>query len=1398
MTKRPLSKYYKFDSKVSENNLCQSWIGINSFTNKRCFIKVSSQTSSFKEEEIRLILVNSYNYQKELYSFNILRPISKHREQGSLFIEYPHLDDRRWQMLSAKVLLEHFPGLLLNLCLTVDYLHLMNFVHCDLKINNFFVDSRRKTPHLKLIDLDFICPSNSLPKARIMGTPGHIAPEIMRNETIIPESDNFSLGISLRECLDGNGRVLKESGGLGESDTRKLRDFVESLIRPEPYDRPRLLISALHRYRIINDRDYSDARKSLFAAQLMTRFRKMKRSGLNTAEDVHKFFTRHNNILGVPGEFIGDLLNAFKARRLTTLQIIRSVFSETEIERYGDYWHVHIPDRVLLTCYRKLPAEIVGLSETNELLSDSEFVKNIDEISALINRLKAKREFLKAFIILKHILNSLESRSNDKVLKLKIYACHELGTLAVSLNRAADAIDYYQQLLKIDAESRENTLILNELAYLYLHLENYESARRVIDQGVALLEKSGETDMLALFLIRKAWIYTMQGEYDHADDMLASIIAAASRRHDNSVLSKAFTTQGMLNWMKGDFIQAEHCHKKSLRCAKASGPKLDCISPNVNLSLLYFDMAQYKKSIKHGKDAIADGLSLSANLKSRMAYLNVSISYLRLGEYKKSQYWLQEYLAGRIDVPGKNVIKDYYLNKGSLDLNAGDLKSARETLMIAASILNPDEISRNHGKVYQNLAILALYEGNAESCNEYVSKAEEVFRKLSDINSLAELELIKTLNSIFNLNEDLVHKLDIIFEKLFAGNCRFYAAWCMFYVLIISGREYAAQIIFKFDKFNKWVALSGVPLFDAVRVLLYEDNHVITGDEINPVSMKKAYGILARTGFKFLTILICQKIADYYVGCLREKLARKFLLEAKKVADEIGNRNLSIRISGQIESIPEIRESIVTRAESLYKISNILIGIDNYERSLENLIQYCLDETGAERGVLLLESEFGSDFQVRSCLYCDDQSLKDIKDFSRTIPRMTMDEFHPILIENALEDRRTRVYKSVITHNILSVICVPLKLKDGSFGVLYLDHHTIPALFDRDDLMIVKSIGNFIAVLLSAIQGYRDISHTALQMAADLSNAGVRNPLITQNKTMLSLLKKLPVIARSKAHVLLVGDSGTGKEILCQMMHDLSSRKDRPLIKLNCAAIPKSLIESELFGVAKNTATGVSEREGKFSAANEGTLFLDEIGDMPLEIQSKVLRVLEYQEFEKVGSNQTISTDIRFVYATNQNLEKLVKAGKFREDLFHRINTITIEIPPLNDRLDDIPLLINYFMDVFVGDGPDRPDFSTDAMKAMMSYSWPGNIRELRNLIERFCILNPGKKYEIIDLPRNIQEAFEKRIRSSGTEKILEKEKIKKLLMANKWNQSKVSRIVNIPLTTLRRKIKNYNIKKIT
>lgn len=307
----------------------------------------------------------------------------------------------------------------------------------------------------------------------------------------------------------------------------------------------------------------------------------------------------------------------------------------------------------------------------------------------------------------------------------------------------------------------------------------------------------------------------------------------------------------------------------------------------------------------------------------------------------------------------------------------------------------------------------------------------------------------------------------------------------------------------------------------------------------------------------------------------------------------------------------------------------------------------------------------------------------------------------------------------------------------------------------------------------------------------------MKKKIIGSSKAITEVLDLVSKVAGNDVTVLITGESGTGKEMVATAINSESSRKTKPYLKMNCAAIPSELLESQLFGHERGAFTGaISRQEGCFERANGGSLFLDEIGDMSMMTQTKLLRVLQEQEFERIGGSTTIKVDVRIMAATNKNLLEEIKKGRFREDLYYRLNVVEIHIPPLRERIEDIPEIVNFFLEEFK-EKYNKPELtvSSNAMSVMTTYSWPGNVRELRNVIERATVLSRTNVIEPDDFPDKIRKPS----KLAGGEGIVEDriytmaemERIyaQKILEYAGGNKLKAARLLDIDPKTLRTKL---------
>jgi formate hydrogenlyase transcriptional activator len=338
-----------------------------------------------------------------------------------------------------------------------------------------------------------------------------------------------------------------------------------------------------------------------------------------------------------------------------------------------------------------------------------------------------------------------------------------------------------------------------------------------------------------------------------------------------------------------------------------------------------------------------------------------------------------------------------------------------------------------------------------------------------------------------------------------------------------------------------------------------------------------------------------------------------------------------------------------------------------------------------------------------------------------------------------LDQYSSEVVRILRSEGLQVICCIPLSNRGRTFGTLNLASRRID-VFTPADVELVQQVAAQIAIAVENALAFKQIdalktklAEEKLYLEEEIRSAFNFEEIVGESPALRKVLAQVELVAPAGSTVLILGETGTGKEVIARAVHNLSPRKERTFVKINCAAIPSGLLEAELFGYERGAFTGaINQKLGRFELADHGTLFLDEIGDIPLELQPKLLRVLQEQEFERLGSNRTQTVDVRVVAATNRDLARLVADREFRSDLFYRLNVFPIQIPPLRERREDVPLLVRYFVQNFSRRLNKTVEYvPADAMDALVNYSWPGNIRELENLIERAVLLSPGKELRV-------------------------------------------------------------------
>jgi len=380
-----------------------------------------------------------------------------------------------------------------------------------------------------------------------------------------------------------------------------------------------------------------------------------------------------------------------------------------------------------------------------------------------------------------------------------------------------------------------------------------------------------------------------------------------------------------------------------------------------------------------------------------------------------------------------------------------------------------------------------------------------------------------------------------------------------------------------------------------------------------------------------------------------------------------------------------------------------------------------------------------------------------------------------------------------------SILAVPMRLKDRCMGVIEIINKKNSKNFTDEDLDWLEIFSNQAAIAIQNAKYYQKVREEVFHLQDQIHLDKGYHTFIGESRIIKEKLEIVRRAANTDSSVLLLGESGVGKELFAEQIHFNSSRRNNPFIRVNCAALPGNLIESELFGHVKGAFTDASsDRRGRFELADTGTIFLDEIGDLPFSAQGKLLRVLQEKTFERIGSSERIHVDVRIIAATNKNIEEEIENGKFRADLFYRLNVLPIYIPPLRERRDDIPLLAEHFLKKFNREIKKKiKGFTPEAIEALLSYIWPGNVRELENAIERAVVITENDyikpaAFILQSYSGNGNEYLNKSLKEAVN--LFKKRFIKNTLEQNNWKQTKTAKMLGIQRTYLSRLIKELKI----
>jgi len=478
---------------------------------------------------------------------------------------------------------------------------------------------------------------------------------------------------------------------------------------------------------------------------------------------------------------------------------------------------------------------------------------------------------------------------------------------------------------------------------------------------------------------------------------------------------------------------------------------------------------------------------------------------------------------------------------------------------------------------------------------------------------------------------------------------------------------------------------------------------------------------------------------------------------------------------------------------------------ENLDGFLHAAMDNVIEIAQAERGILFTRAGDGA----LTAMVARDSAKKELPELigiSRTIPKQVYDTKKPIFLLDTESEKDSVQSASVSLYHLRTIMCAPLRVGEKMLGVLYVDNHAKVREYSQTDLAIFEAVTNYLSLTMENLRSAQEAKarEEARRKALEHENAVMRTALearrhlIGECAAMKSVYENLRKVSPTDATVLVLGESGTGKEAIAHVLHDLSPRSEKPFVVIDCAAIPETLLESELFGYEKGAFTGANaQKQGKFEMAQGGTLFLDEMGELSLNLQVKLLRALEQRSVSRVGGTEPIPIDIRLVAATNRNLEEMVKLNKFRQDLYFRLKVVTVTMPPLRERGEDILLLADFFLaEANTTNVRTVKGYSEEARNAMRAHRWEGNIRELKHRVEQAVILSNNQFLSTEDL--NLVAA-EKSFQSlEHARDHFEKVYVVQALARNGFNVTRTAREIDLSRQHLQNLIKKHGITRFT
>ncbi|MES1242430.1 MAG: sigma 54-interacting transcriptional regulator [Acidobacteriota bacterium] len=928
---------------------------------------------------------------------------------------------------------------------------------------------------------------------------------------------------------------------------------------------------------------------------------------------------------------------------------------------------------------------------------------------------------------------------DDEMLSQSLAAQAEALTSAGSFSRA---LKVYHELQRRPDASRETAAGRTFAARLELRrgrlharLGEHEAALARHEEGLRLLEGLRQPDLEIDLLHGKALALRDLGDGEGAFAAARSALARAGAEGLDRQRANLLNTLGNLDVARGDLRRAERLIRRGLRAAETVGEELLGLRLRNNLGNILWKTGRYDLA----RDLYSRNLAFYDRTNDIWGQL-FALNNLAVLECSRGNWMAaRDPFTRSIDLTRRLGARDneagQRLNLGEVEEILGNWPRAQRHYERALKILEGTPEHPDRFAVLAQLASLERKRGRGAEAERRALEALSGADRVGDPDLLAhcyfQLGLIEKDRdnlevSGAHLNRALELARQAGIGQVLARAHVFLADQALRDGDLDAAQRHAAEA--------RWRVEETGDRFTLAELLVAEARLASAHDDVEGAERLFAEGVRLfeelETPYEHARSLYEWGLRTWNVDTALRRLRR-----ALSGFERLGAETESRRAAGALDRIREHQRFSSGRGSStvLAEVGKVINSSLDLQEVLAKTMDLVLERLGAERGMIVLMDRLTRDLEVAVARNLDREDAEEGKKLSESVVRRVIETREPVLALDALTDSRFAGSESIVARHILSILCVPLAIRERMAGAIYVDHRESRHLFNQADLEFLMAFGDQAAIAIENARLYSELDVSRQRLKEE--NESLRNEILSthslgsmigKSRSIVGLRQMIEKVAQSSSTVLIRGESGTGKGLVARIVHSISPRRQAPFIHFNCAALPETLVESELFGHEKGSFTGATgQKPGRFELANHGTIFLDEIGKVSMSVQSKLLRVVEEKEFERVGGTRTLQSDVRVIAATNLDIEEAIGRNEFREDLYYRLNILPIVLPALRQRKEDIPYLVQHFLAKVSRDqGRPAKELDPAVLDLFYAYDWPGNVRELEAAIHRAFVLS--------------------------------------------------------------------------